>query len=165
MLYLLDADSIITADRDAYPLRQFPIFWDWLLHMALGGVIKIPVEQYEEITNGRGPIVDWCKDPATREALMLKEDAIPELVARVTRDGYATDLTEDEVEQIGRDPFLISYGVVEVWKRTVVTFEVSKPSKRRANKKIPDVCAIFGVPCCNLYQMIKNLAFTTDWRP
>jgi hypothetical protein len=133
--------------------------------MASNGTVKIPVEQYEEITNGRGPIVDWCKDSATRAALVLAEEASQELVAHVTREGYANDLTEDEVEQIGRDSFLISYGAAAAGLRTVVTFERSRPGAQRANRKVPDVCATFGVPCCSLYQMIKDLDFTTDWKP
>ncbi len=81
------------------------MFWEWLLDMASNGTVKIPVEQYEEITNGKGPIVDWCKDGATRAALVLAEEASQKIVARVTREGYANDLTEDEVEQISQTRF------------------------------------------------------------
>jgi len=165
LLYLLDADIIISGDREPYPLGRFPIFWEWLLHMGKHGIVKIPIEQYEEVIQGRGPIVDWCKASATRSALICSEEASPELVARVTRDGYAADLTEDEVDQIGRDPFLISYGVVAPGERTVVTFEKSRPKSLRANRKIPDVCATLGVPCRTLYQMIEELGFTTGWQP
>jgi hypothetical protein len=133
--------------------------------MGSDGAVKIPLEQYEEITNGKGPIVEWCKDSATRAALVFAEEASQELVARVTREGYADDLTEDEVEQIGRDSFLISYGAAAPELRTVVTFERSRPGARRANRKVPDVCATFGVPCRSLFQMIKDLDFTTEWKP
>jgi hypothetical protein len=33
------------------------------------------------------------------------------MVQRVINDGYAPDLTDQEVEIIGRDPFLVSYGL------------------------------------------------------
>ena len=145
MLYLLDADTIITGDRDPYPLRRFPIFWEWLLQMGSDGIVKIPLEQYEEITKGRGVIVDWCKTAEAKGTLVLAEEALPASVARITVEGYAADLTEDEVEQIGRDPFLIAYGLVSKLERTVVTFENSKPTRQRANKKIPDVCAAFAI--------------------
>lgn len=164
MLYLLDADAIITGDRDAYPLDRFPIFWEWLFYMAAEGTVKIPIEQYEEITNGKGPIVDWCKRPDVRAALLLDEQATQALVSRVTQE-YATDLNEDEIEQIGRDPFLVAYGLVALGSRTVVTFERSAPGKQRANRKVPDVCAGLGVPCCTLYNMIRDLDFTTNWQP
>lgn len=30
------------------------------------------------------------------------------------------------------------------------------------NRKVPDVCRDFGVPCLNLYALIEALDFTTD---
>jgi hypothetical protein len=70
----------------------------------------------------------------TREALLLTEDAQPALVSTVTLQGYG-NLNEDEVEQVGRDPFLISYGLIASAERTIVPFEVSSPAKQRANRK------------------------------
>jgi hypothetical protein len=164
LLYLLDADTLITGDHLAYPLRRFPIFWEWLRHQGSLGSVKIPTEQYEEITGGRGELVDWLRVDEHRVALLLAEEADLNTVARVTLDGYG-DLNENEIEQVGRDPFLISYGLVDLGERTVVSFEVSAPAKLRANRKVPDVCRHFGVPCCNLYELIRALDFTTDWRP
>jgi hypothetical protein len=164
VLYLLDADSIITGDRLAYPLRRFPVFWEWLYVMGVNGHVKIPLEQYQEIVAGRGDIVSWIRDPRIRDALLLTDEAVPELVTRVTLNGYG-ELDEDEVEQVGRDPFLISYALSDPRNRTVVTFETSAPGKTRANRKIPDVCTSLGVPCCTLYTMMEALDFTTTWQP
>jgi hypothetical protein len=164
-LYLLDADTIITADRDAYPLDRFPVFWEWLIFKGQNAEVKMPLEQYEEVVLGRGQIVDWLKRQDVREALLLGEEAQPTLVDEVTQVGYAPDLNEDEVEQIGQDPFLIAYAYKAESPRTVVTFETSAPSKLRANRKIPDVCRSLGVPCVNLYSMIKTLDFSTTWTP
>lgn len=164
MLYLLDADTIIRGDRDFYPLRRFPIFWRWLAHQGAGGLVKIPLEQFEEIAAGQGALVDWLCETNVRGALLLGEEADPGLVARVTADGYGA-LNEDEIELVGRDPFLISYAVSAPRDRVVVTFEVSAPGQKRGKRKIPDACAPFGVRCCNLYGMIEALDFTTDWQP
>ena len=164
MLYLLDADTLITGDRKAYPLRRFPIFWEWLRHKGLEGHVKIPLEQYEEVVAGRGELVNWLRDDETKAALVLDESPDPELVGKVTLNGYG-GLDENGVEQVGRDPFLIAYGFVDAGNRTIITFEVSKPAKQGANRKVPDVCTAFGIPCCTLYDMINALDFTTDWRP
>ncbi len=86
------------------------------------------------------------------------------LVARVTESGYAPDLSDEEVERVGRDPFLIAHALRVPAQRTVVTTEVSKPTKRRANRHIPDVCRDLGVRCCNTFEFIKALDFTTGWR-
>ena len=75
-----------------------------------------------------------------------------------------TEHDENGVELVGRDPFLVAYGRVEPGERTVVSFEVSKPGKQGANRKVPDVCRDFGVPCCSLFDMIEALDFTTAWQ-
>jgi len=162
LLYLLDADTLITGDRRAYPLRRFPVFWEWLLHQGTLGNVKVPLEQFEEVTSGRGDLVDWLCTEDSRAALILNEDLDPALVADTTLNGYGA-LDENGVELVGRDPFLIAYGRVEPGERTVVSFEVSKPGKQGANRKVPDVCRDFGVPCCSLFDMIEALDFTTAW--
>lgn len=163
MLYLLDADTLITGDRRAYPIKRFPVFWDWLRHQGTIGNVKIPLEQYEEVVSGRGDIVEWLCMEESKAALVLAEELDPGLVADTITRGYGP-LDENGVELVGRDPFLISYGRIEAGGRTVVSFEVSKPSKQGANRKVPDVCRGFGVPCCSLFDMIEALDFTTEWR-
>ena len=49
VLYLLDANVLIDANRDYYPIARVPEFWDWLLEMGRLGRIKIPLEIYEEV--------------------------------------------------------------------------------------------------------------------
>ncbi len=40
MLYLLDANTLIDAKRDYYPIERIPEFWDWLIHQ--GEQDKVP---------------------------------------------------------------------------------------------------------------------------
>lgn len=133
--------------------------------MGVEGRVKIPLEQYEEIVVGKGELVDWLREDETKNALVLEEEADPEIVSEVTGVGYAPDLDEAELEKVGRDPFLIAYGYDADGKRCIVTFEVSAPKKQRANRKIPDVCADFGINCGTLFDVIEALDFTTDWAP
>jgi Domain of unknown function (DUF4411) len=105
VLYLLDADTVIRADSTYYPLKRFPVFWQWLRHNGSAGIIKIPMEQFEEIVAGTGALVDWLEDQANGEALLFAEEADPDLVAAVTADGYAPDLNEAELVAVGL-PFL-----------------------------------------------------------
>lgn len=165
MVFLLDADTLIRADRVYYPLMRFPVFWDWLQHNGNAGHVKIPVEQYEEVVVGNGVLVDWLKDEKNKAALLFDTEADPSLVAEVTENGYAPDLDEAEIAKLGRDPFLIAYGYELKQQRSVVTFEVSAPKKQRANRKIPDVCKALGVQCYTLFDLIETLDFRTDWKP
>jgi hypothetical protein len=47
VLYLLDANILITAANTYYGISRIPEFWSWLGHQAASGRIKIPIEMYE----------------------------------------------------------------------------------------------------------------------
>lgn len=162
MLYLLDANVLIAANRDYYPLGRVPEFWGWLVDCGGRRRTKIPVEMYEEVIAGKDDLTRWLT--GHRDALLLDENVDEALVARVTESGYAPDLSDEEVERVGRDPFLIAHALRVPAQRTVVTTEVSKPTKRRANRHVPDVCRDLDVRCCNTFEFIKALDFTTGWR-
>ena len=106
----------------------------------------------------------WITTDDVKTAILFDEDVDPNLVASVIDNGYAPDLTEDEILQLGRDPFLIAYALASPADRCVVTTEVSSPRKQRQNRKIPDVCAAMGVTCRNTFAMTKTLGFKTNWK-
>ncbi|SRR5258706_2744725 len=165
MLYLLDANVLITAHNTYYPMNVVPEFWDWLIHNGLNNQVKIPLEMMEEIKAGhKDPLLDWIGKTATEQALLLDEEVDPNLVQHVVKKGYAEDLTDDEVEQIGRDPFLVAYAMTDTANRCVVTVEVTAPTKKRQNRKIPDVCQTFSVQCCDPFALYRQLGFRTGWR-
>lgn len=166
MVYLLDANILITANNNYYPLDQVPEFWSWLQRQGTDGYVKIPQEIMEEIEEGRDddPLKAWISDDENKQALLLAENVDAALVQQVVTTGYAPDLTDDEIEKIARDPFLIAYGLVDTVERCVVTTEVSRPSAQRQNRKIPDVCAAVGVQCVGPFALNKNLGFRTGWR-
>lgn len=152
--YLLDANVLITAQRDYYPIDRVPQFWDWIAHHAKGGKIKIPRLIWSEITPHDSDLETWMK--AHKEILILDPDNSDSLVSN-TLNAYAPDLTEEEIEKIGQDPFLIA--AAEYYDATVVSKEGSKPSAQRANRKIPDICTDLGVKCITDYQLIRELDF------
>jgi hypothetical protein len=128
MLYLLDANVLITANSSYYPIDQVPEFWSWVHHQAASNRVKIPREIMEEIKGGRKDndlLLDWLNDQDIEAALLLDEVVDASLVQQVVTEGYAPDLHDDEVEKIGRDPFLIAYALADSANRTVVTTEVS----------------------------------------
>ena len=162
MLYLLDANVLIDADRDYYPIDRVPQFWDWLLDHANAGRLKVPLEIYEEVVAVKDVLPDWLKN--NRVSMVLDEEADPEIVNLVLSEGYADDLTDVEVEQIGKDPFLIAYALADLGNRCVVTNEVSKPRRIGANRHIPDVCSDLNIRCRNTFDLVRELDFRTDRR-
>lgn len=167
MLYLVDANIPIDANMYYYPLARVPQFWDWLAAMGRQGIIKIPREIFEEVALPRpedpDAVIGWMLEH--QADLLLDEEPTPGLVARVVEEGYANDLTDIELGKIGRDPFLIAYALADTANRRVVSNEASRPTQRRANRKVPDVCAALGVRCLNIFSLIRELDFrTTDWQ-
>jgi len=170
LLYLLDANTLIDAKRDYYPINRVPEFWDWLVYCGQQENIKIPIEVYEEFSdtkdkNGnKDALAEWSEQPEVKESLLLKEEAEQDLVARITYGGYAANPTDDELKKIGRDPFLLSYALKDLNNRCVVTTETSKPSRQGANRHVPDVCKVFQIHCINNFQMIEQMNFSTSWK-
>ena len=164
MLYLLDANVLIDANRDYYPIARVPEFWEWLTHVGRGNLVKIPLEVFEEIKAYDDDLAEWAKTPDVEAALLFAGDVRVTLVSQVINEGYAPDLNDIEVEKIGRDPFLCAHGLADLGQRCVVTTEVSKPSTRRSNRKLPDVCNQFGVPWCNTFKLLRGLDFSTGWK-
>ena len=164
MLYLLDANVLIDANRDFYAIDRVTEFWEWLAFMGAKRSIKIPVEMFDEIKQGNDRLSEWAKKKENQDSLQLNEDVNEDLVRRVIAEGYAPDLTDTEFEQVGKDPFLIAYALVEPAGRCVVTTETSKPKKQRANRHIPDVCASLGINSCHAYELFRILDFRTDWK-
>ena len=56
MLYLLDANVLIEANRDYYPIDRVPEFWDWLIAVGESVRVKVPLEIYEEVTDGNDAV-------------------------------------------------------------------------------------------------------------
>lgn len=168
-LYLLDANVLIRAHADYYPIDKVPEYWEWLVHMGQQGHIKIPAEIYDEIKEGpddgeKDLLYAWLQEDAHRDALVLPDEAQGAIVQKVVDNGYAPDLTDDELEEIGRDPFLVAYALAMNPRPNIATLEVSKPKRVRKNRKLPDVCDSLGVDWCTPYKMNKELGFSTSWK-
>jgi len=169
LLYLLDANTLIDAKRDYYPIDRIPEFWEWLIFMGELGSIKIPIEVYEEFSDTKDKdgkkddLATWSERSEVQEALLLKEDAEKSLVTKIIYDGYVSNPTDDDLVKIGQDPFLLSYALKDIEERCIVSTEVSKPSKKGANRKVPDVCKALNIRCINNFQMFRELNFSTNW--
>lgn len=158
MLYLLDANTLIRANGDYYPIERIPQFWDWLIECGRAGRVKIPNEIADEVTAGRDEVAEWLKSEDAKAALRLGEKVDVSALRHVVASGYAPDLDATEMQKIGKDPFLVAYALGKPG-RTVVTKELSKPSKQRANRKVPDVCNLCGITWLNDFGFYRDADF------
>jgi hypothetical protein len=96
---LLDANVLIDANRDYYPIERVPEFWEWLENVGENGHVKIPLEVYEEISEGKDVLANWAKQEQIKTVLLFQEEVDVSLVSYAIDHGYASDLTDDEVEK------------------------------------------------------------------
>lgn len=161
MLYLLDANALITAHNTWYGHKRVPEFWKWLIHHGEAGSVKLPAEIYGEVEGGKDDLAVWMHDAATKKALLLDEVSDANSVQTVL-DFYGDPLTEADLITIGQDPFLIAAALGHN-DRCVVTAEVSKPTRTGARRHVPDVCGDCGVTWMHPVTFISVLDFSTDW--
>lgn len=164
-LYLLDANVIIHAHDYYYNMARVPEFWEWILHHAENGLIKMPVETMDEVQGGpEAKHAQWIRSQAVRDQLLLDEDFDEEELNHVVTTGYQLlNPTEDDIEMMGQDPFLITYALGDANNRIIISNEISKPSTNGAKRKVPDVCTTIGVECYDVYHLLRVLDFSTNW--
>ena len=143
-------------------MDRVPEFWKWLLHMGEIDRIKMPLEIHEEVGRGTDVLSRWIRQPDNKRRLILNRSADRYLVNRAVTEGYAHDLSDEEIEKIGRDPFLVAYALRDAASHCIVTAEISQPKKERANRKLPDVAAHFGIRTCDTFALVQKLDFKTE---
>ena len=132
--------------------------WDWLLSEASAGHVKMPFEFHDEIATAHGPLKDWITKSEVKSVLVLEEEVDQAVFNHVLDTAYARDLTDDELEEAGRDPFLVAYGIMGE-NRTIVTKEISKPTKVRGRRKLPDACDVMNIPWVTDFQFYRARNF------
>ena len=163
MLYLLDANALIDANRDYYPIDRVPQFWDWIIDNSKRERMRICREVLREVIPKKisgqedDDLTSWVKK--NWSTILLTEVPEAATVRDVLDRGYSPDLEEPEIQDLGADPYLIAYAAAARTERCVVTCEVSKPSKKGKNRKIPDVCATLGIQVCDTFNLIRTLDF------
>lgn len=166
MIYLLDADVLINAERDYYPRERVPEFWDWLLHHAERGAIRtlrrITSKLKQQPTKDRpeDPLSEWIR---SHEGSLLIEPPDRATVLRVWTRGYQQGASVLDLPSVDDDAFLIAAALIDPPERTVVTME-KRSKKKGLNRRIPQVCGIVGVKCIDTFEFIRELDFRTGWR-
>lgn len=170
MIYLLDANTLINAKNEFYPVNNVPEFWEWLVHHGEEGKVKIPSEIYDEFADTvqkdgtADELALWASQQFVQDALLFDEEADADLVSRVLYGGYLKNPTDEDIRKVGFDPFLISYALKDVENRCIVSGEVSKPTLQNANRRVPDVCDGFNIRCIHYFTFFRELNFSTRWR-
>jgi len=160
LLYILDTNVLINAKNYYYPIDRIPQFWGWLIKEGNAGRIKIPIEVDNEIKQKNDDLKNWISQEMVQDALLLDEEPNISIIRTVLEKGYYINPSNLDLEKLkSADPFIISYALMDKESRCIITKEVSKPSKKGANRKIPDVCESLKISWGNDFDLYKALDF------
>lgn len=151
-MYSLDANIFIQSNRAHYGLDFVPAFWDWLDKAHASGLICSIQNVGGEIAAGKDDLTTWA---AGRSGLFLPMDAacganLAALSAWASSGHYTAPAVNEFLSSA--DYALVAHAATH--GHTVVTMETSEPN-RKSKVKIPEACAVLGVPWMTPFAMLR----------
>ena len=163
----MDSNSFITPSNQYYQFSIARSFWDKIENHIVDGDIAILDAVFEEIKKGEDDLSEWIKGITITNYISRKDPIIIQnysnILKYIQESGYYKSIALKEWSRYEcADPWLIA--TAKAHNLTIVTFESKKGllQKRQpsAQPKIPNVAAEFGVRCCSLFDMMKELGIT-----
>lgn len=159
-VYWLDANIFIEPGKVWYSLDIVPAYWDWLDRGIADGSFRSPLLVYDEVVNDApdDPIVAWVRERKDSGLFVEPDDRVQAVLKQIA-DYVALTYPAPEKEKCldGADPWLVAYAKAR--GGTVVTLET--PDRGTFQKaKIPNLCAVYGVPCMDLRTLLRTLGVT-----
>jgi hypothetical protein len=146
MKYSFDTSAFIEAWVRHYPHDIFPVVWEHLDGLIRHDHLKAIDEVKRELEEHGDELYDWVK---RRKRMFCPLDAdVQRRVVRIQRQ--FPSLVKIDKTRPDADPFVIA--LAQEHNQTVVTYEVSKPSKPR----MPDVCQKLSIPCITLVELFRR---------
>ena len=162
--YVLDANILINAYHDYYPIDLFPGFWEFIDHHISEGRVLIIDRVRAEIKNPP-QLVQWIE--RTTNGVF-----VPTAIQPAIADSYGqmADWVQENPQYLpaagdkfarDADGWLIAYASVS--SSVVVTNEVFDPNVR-IRVPIPNLCDEFDVECKNALELLRDLDAHFEWR-
>ena len=155
--YVLDADVLMTANRNYYAPDICPSFWQRLIQAHQEGHLVSIDRVRDEILNGNDSLVKWAKEEATDIFAPSTELIVADIFSRISdwvqQNNQFTDAAKEEFLGAA-DGWLAAYARAN--NATVVTLETFDANIRR-RVKLPNVCRRFGVEYINTFEMLRRI--------
>jgi len=150
-----DASSILEA-WDAYPIAQFPPFWEWMANLVDTGEIVLARVAYEEIGHKAPECREWLAD---HNCTVIDPDNEIVQAALGIKNGLGIVNDQYKAGAVDEADILI-VATAKVLGIGLVSEESPQPTVpgNPANYRIPRVCqkADVDVECRNLRTYIKD---------
>lgn len=149
-IYSFDASAFISPWRVYYPRASFPGVWDCFDQLITNRRVRCAEQIMGEIERGGDELWEWVAE-RRKELIYPTDNAIQEAVRRILHT--YPNLVEPTGKSAG-DPWVIALAMVI--GASVVTFEVPITDPRSPKVKIPNVCRGYGIPCINVFEVIRR---------
>jgi len=154
--YLIDTNSLIDAKDSFYAFDICPGFWNALMrHHASGELFSIDRVR-DEIVDGNDRLVSWARKMPKGFFVGSNTTDIVQRFSEIIQWVQANFQRQSAVSSFAAkaDGWLIATAKVEGY--TIVCEEQFNPlSQKRVPN--PNVCVQFGVPYCNVFELLGKL--------
>jgi len=163
-IYLVDSNFFIQAHRATYPLDIAIGFWCKVNKLANSGVIFSIDKVKNELYNKNDELESWCNSNLPASFFKDSSEKIQEY-SQIT--GWAVSKAahylpyalSEFLDADEADAFIVAYALSDKDNITIVTQEVSQPS-RKNRIKIPEPCNEFKIKYINTIEMFRHLGET-----
>lgn len=162
MVYLIDTNILIYANKVTNPLDIHPTYWSKMKEILERDDVFSIDKVKDEIYYYEDNLLNWCKENISnnfwRKSLrVLNEYA--ELQNWSQNKGYFETALIDFADAKNADPFILAHSLKasrDGFDLTIVTLEVSSPDSKKIIK-LPDVCIDFGLRFINNNEFFREI--------
>ena len=159
--FLLDTNVFIQSQNVDYPFDFCPGYWDLLEKGFKEGLLISHEKVLPELTKKEDQVKKWANalnefnNSFFAEITSEEFDIYNQLCSWAKNNDHYTNKAKGVFcDNTKADIWLCSKGMAQ--NIEVVTQEVAC-SNRITSIKIPDVCKVFNIECCNKYEMLRKL--------
>lgn len=157
MIYLLDSDILISANKKYYPPDVFPCVWDWIVNKYNNNEIKSIEEVRDEILMGNDNLVNWvnCNKDLFLDKTALTVVKYNEVANHVRSLGKRPSQENDFLDCA--DPWLIATALEMGSTSTIIVTNESRVDESSHTIKIPNICNFFEIKTCDFSTAMIDL--------
>ena len=162
-MYVLDANIILAAWHDHYPIDLYPGFWLCLENYSVEGKLNIIDRVRDEIISP-DVLIEWIdrnwNSPFASTQNQDVAGAFADMQNWVQSNPRFLPVAKNDFA-VTADGWLAAYAMT--FGAVVVTNEVFDPNTRR-RVPLPDLCKRFNIECVNTIDMLRALGVRFDLR-
>jgi Domain of unknown function (DUF4411) len=155
-MYLMDANTYISAKNQYYGMDFCPAYWDWLDQQFTQGQVASIQLVYDELVKKKDELSEWVASHKNH-FLSVTDTPTQNKFAEIVQHIYSLpNRNQANVASFldGADPWLIAKAATT--GATIVTQEMPVPVDSR-KIKIPNICNTFDVQYINSFELLRDL--------